>query len=144
MEFKHIPIMLNECIDMLAIKPDGIYVDATIGGAGHSQEIIKRLSSKGTLIGIDKDGEAISVSKSRLKGECKKIFVNDDYKNYSKILADNRINKVDGILIDLGVSSYQLDNPLRGFSYVNDGELDMRMDSRQEFDAKYVIIVKSN
>ena len=139
MEFKHIPIMLNECIDMLAIKPDGIYVDATIGGAGHSQEIIKRLSSKGTLIGIDKDGEAIAVSKSRLKGGCKKIFVNDDYKNYSKILADNGINKVDGILIDLGVSSYQLDNPLRGFSYVNDGELDMRMDNRQEFDAKYVI-----
>lgn len=139
MEFKHIPIMLNECIDMLAIKPDGVYVDATLGGAGHSQEIVKRLSSKGTLIGIDKDGEAIAVSKSRLKGECKKIFVNDDYKNYSKILVDNGINKVDGILIDLGVSSYQLDNPQRGFSYVNDGELDMRMDTRQVLDAKYVV-----
>ena len=139
MEFKHIPIMLNQCIGMLDIKPDGVYVDATLGGAGHSQEIAKRLSNKGVLIGIDKDSEAIAVSKERLKSDCKLIFVNDDYKNYANIIKNCGYDKIDGILIDLGVSSYQLDNPERGFSYINDGVLDMRMDKNQKLDACYVV-----
>lgn len=139
MEFRHIPIMLNQCIGMLDIKPDGVYVDATLGGAGHSQEIAKRLSNKGVLIGIDKDSEAIAVSKERLKSDCKLIFVNDDYKNYANIIKNCGYDKVDGILIDLGVSSYQLDNPERGFSYINDGVLDMRMDKNQKLDACYVV-----
>lgn len=131
--------MLNQCIGMLDIKPDGVYVDATLGGAGHSQEIAKRLSNKGVLIGIDKDSEAIAVSKERLKSDCKLIFVNDDYKNYANIIKNCGYDKVDGILIDLGVSSYQLDNPERGFSYINDGVLDMRMDKNQKLDACYVV-----
>lgn len=131
--------MLNQCIGMLDIKPDGVYVDATLGGAGHSQEIAKRLSNKGVLIGIDKDSEAIAVSKERLKSDCKLIFVNDDYKNYANIIKNCGYDKIDGILIDLGVSSYQLDNPERGFSYINDGVLDMRMDKNQKLDACYVV-----
>lgn len=139
MEYKHIPIMLSECIEGLAIKSDGIYVDATLGGGGHSSEIVKRLSSKGTLIGIDKDIEAINVSKSRLQGDCKKVFVNDAYENFANILQENNIDKVDGILIDLGVSSYQLDNAERGFSYMHDGKLDMRMDTDQSLTAYDVV-----
>lgn len=139
MVFKHVPIMLNECIEGLNIKPDGIYVDATLGGGGHSSYITKKLNSKGLLIGIDKDIEAINASKERLKGDCKKIFVNSDYKDYSKILEDNNISGVDGILIDLGVSSYQIDNAERGFSYKNEGSLDMRMDQKQDFSAYNVV-----
>ena len=140
MEFKHVPIMLAECIEGLNIKPDGIYVDATIGGGGHSSEIAKRLSSKGTLIGIDKDIEALNASRSRLKDvKCKTIFIHDDYKNIAKILSDLNINKVDGILADLGVSSYQIDNAERGFSYIKDAPLDMRMDRSQSLSAYKIV-----
>jgi len=139
MEFKHIPIMLNDCLEGLNIKPSGIYVDGTLGGAGHSSEIVKRLTS-GKLIGIDKDIEAINASKERLKeyGD-KVIFVQNDFKNFKKILNDLQIEKVDGILLDLGVSSYQIDNKDRGFSYMLDAPLDMRMDESQSLSAYYVV-----
>ena len=140
MEFKHVPIMLNECIDNLNINPDGVYVDATLGGAGHSSEIAKKLSSKGTLIGIDKDATAIKVSGERLsKYDCNVILVNDDYKNLLNILKENNIDKIDGLLADLGVSSYQLDEVERGFSYSKDAPLDMRMNQNQSLTAKEVV-----
>lgn len=140
MEFSHIPVMLNECIDGLNIKPNGTYVDCTMGGAGHSSIIADKLSSEGTLICIDKDIEAIQVGKERLKDKKPKIiFVNEDFKNYKSILAENGIEKVDGVLIDLGVSSYQIDNAERGFSYRFDAPLDMRMDKSQSLSAYEVV-----
>lgn len=140
MEFKHIPIMLNEIIENLSIVPDGIYVDCTLGGAGHSLEIAKRLNSKGILIGIDKDNTAIEVSKNRLKDlQCKVILVQDDFKNLKTILQQNNINKVNGILADLGVSSYQIDEASRGFSYSKDAPLDMRMNTSQSLTAREII-----
>ena len=140
MEFKHIPIMLNECIDGLDIKPNGVYVDATLGGAGHSSEIVKHLSAEGVLIAIDKDIEAINVSKLRLKdAKCKIYFVQEDFKNYKNIILNLGFDKVDGILIDLGVSSYQIDNVERGFSYKYDAPLDMRMDRSQSLTAKEIV-----
>lgn len=140
MEFSHIPVMLNECIDGLNIKPNGIYVDCTMGGAGHSIVIADKLSPQGTLICIDKDSEAIAVGKERLKDKKPKIiFVNDDFKNYQTILQQNNIEKVDGVLIDLGVSSYQIDNAERGFSYRFDAPLDMRMNTSQSLSAYEVV-----
>ncbi len=140
MEFKHVPIMLSECIDNLDIKPNGTYVDATIGGAGHSIEIAKRLNKSGILIGIDKDETAINVSKQRLSdAKCKVILVHDDFKNYKKILSNLEIEKVDGILMDLGVSSHQIDEIDRGFSYKSDARLDMRMDKTQSLTAEYIV-----
>ena len=140
MEFSHIPVMLNECIDGLNVKPNGTYVDCTMGGAGHSSVIADKLSSEGTLICIDKDIEAIQVGKERLKDKKPKIiFVNEDFKNYKSILAQNGIEKVDGVLIDLGVSSYQIDNTERGFSYRFDAPLDMRMDKSQSLSAYKVV-----
>jgi len=140
MEFKHVPIMLTECIDGLKIKPDGIYVDATLGGAGHSSKIASLLNEQGTLIGIDKDLDAISVATQRLsKYSCKKIIVHSDFKNLSQILKDNNISKVDGILADLGVSSYQIDEVERGFSYSKDAKLDMRMNKTQRLTAYDVV-----
>ena len=139
MEFKHYSVMLNECLDGLNIKPDGIYVDGTLGGAGHSLQIVKKLTSGGNLIAIDKDLDAIEVSKERLKDFDNVIFVHDDYKNLPDILDSLEIDKVDGILLDLGVSSYQLDNRSRGFSYMGDAELDMRMNREQSLTAKEVV-----
>lgn len=140
MEFKHVPIMLDECVLGLNIKEDGVYVDATIGGAGHSMEIAKRLNQNGVLIGIDKDETAVSVSKQRLKdAKCKVIIVHDDFGNIKSILENLNIKKVDGILADLGVSSYQIDEASRGFSYNKDAELDMRMDKTSSLDAEKVV-----
>lgn len=139
MEFSHYSVMLAETIEGLNIKPDGIYVDGTLGGAGHSTQIVKRLSEKGKLIAIDKDLEALKVSKERLKEFNNIIFVHDDYKNLPAILDELGIEKVDGILLDLGVSSYQLDNRERGFSYIGDAELDMRMNREQSLTAKQVV-----
>ncbi len=140
MEFKHIPVMLYECIDGLNIKPDGVYVDCTLGGAGHSLEIAKRLSSNGTLICIDKDIEAINASKQRLQGQKPNIiFVNDDFKNFQNIISQCGYENVDGVLIDLGVSSYQIDNGERGFSYRFDAPLDMRMNKSQSLSADTVV-----
>lgn len=139
MEFKHKPVMLNECIDGLKIKHNGIYVDGTLGGAGHSMEIVKRLSSEGLLIGIDRDEEAISVAKEKLKDYKNVIFYHGNHDDIREILDELEIESVDGILLDLGVSSYQLDERNRGFSYLGDTRLDMRMDRTQKLDAKYVV-----
>ena len=139
MEFKHIPIMLNEIITGLNINPDGIYIDCTLGGAGHSTEIVKRLSQNGRLIGIDKDEEALSVCKERLSKFQNVTFVHNDFKNIEEIFSELNLVQVDGVLIDLGVSSYQIDNAERGFSFNNNGRLDMRMDKSQEFSAYEVV-----
>ena len=132
MDFKHIPVMLEECIEGLLIKPNGIYVDGTIGGAGHSKEIIKKLSEKGLLIGIDRDEEALEAASRNLEGFNNYKLVHGNHDEIKKILNDLQIDKVDGILLDLGVSSYQLDEASRGFSYNKDDKLDMGMDRSQK------------
>lgn len=137
-EFKHTPVLLNECLDSLNIKSNGIYVDGTFGGGGHSSEILKRLTT-GKLIGIDKDQVAISNAKEKFRKYENLILVHSDFKNYVKILNQLGISKVDGILLDLGVSSYQLDTENRGFSYRFDSDLDMRMDQSQSLTAKFVV-----
>ena len=139
MEFKHKPVLLEETIEGLKIKEDGIYVDGTLGGAGHSKEILKRLSSKGILIGIDRDEEALKAGKENLKEYSNVKFVHGNHDEIEKILQDLNIEKVDGILIDFGVSSYQLDERNRGFSYLGNNELDMRMDKTQSLTAKKVV-----
>ena len=132
MDFKHVSVLLNETIDGLNINPDGIYVDGTLGGGGHAYEVCKRLSDKGRLIGIDQDGEALEAAREHLKKfEDKITLVRSNYCEIDTILKDLDIDKVDGIVLDLGVSSYQLDNLERGFSYKSDAPLDMRMDQRQ-------------
>jgi len=138
-EFKHIPVLLEECITGLNIKEDGIYVDGTLGGAGHSSQILKKLSTKGTLIGIDRDEEALSVVQQRLS-EYKNIrYVHGNHDEIKEILENLNISGVDGILLDLGVSSYQLDEASRGFSYMQDAPLDMRMDKTSNLTAEYVV-----
>ena len=139
MEFRHKSVLLDECIEGLNIKPDGIYLDGTMGGAGHSKEIVKRLSEKGLLIGVDRDQEAICVAKERLAEFPNVKFVHDNHDNIKEILEDLQIDGVDGILLDLGVSSYQLVERNRGFSYLGDNELDMRMDKSQSLTAKEVV-----
>lgn len=140
MEFVHKPVLLNECICNLNIKPNGIYLDGTLGGAGHSLEIAKLLNNEGTLIGIDRDMTAINVSRSRLSDVKPTVnLVNDNYKNIKDVLSNLNITGVDGILLDLGVSSYQLDTPERGFSYRYDAPLDMRMNTNDEITAEYVV-----
>ena len=141
MEFGHKPVMLDECMEGLAVKPDGIYVDCTLGGGGHSLEIAKRLTDGGKLIAIDKDADALKFASERLKDYKDKItFVKSDFKNAAKVLGDLNIDKVDGVLMDLGVSSWQIDNFDRGFSYRSrDSRLDMRMDAEQSLSAYEVV-----
>ena len=139
MEFKHIPVLLNETIEGLNIKPDGIYVDGTIGGAGHSKKIIEKLSENGFLIGIDKDEEALNAAKENLKGYKNLKLIHGNHDNIKEILEKIEIDKVDGILLDLGVSSYQLDEKSRGFSYIGNDKLDMRMDKSQKLSAYEVV-----
>ena len=139
MEFKHKPVMLEQCINGLNIKKDGIYVDGTLGGAGHSKEILKRLSNKGLLIGIDRDEDALNAAKENLKEFQNVIYVHNNHDNIKEILEELKIDNVDGILLDLGVSSYQLDERNRGFSYLGENELDMRMDKSQKLTAKDVV-----
>lgn len=139
MEFKHIPVLLNECIQGLNIKENGIYVDGTLGGAGHSFQIAKALNNTGILIGIDKDIEALNAAKEKLKQYKNVKYIQDNHDNIKNILCDLKIPKVDGILLDLGISSYQIDNPQRGFSYMHDAILDMRMDENQTKTAKSVV-----
>jgi len=139
LEFKHQPVMLQECIEGLKIKEKGIYVDGTLGGAGHSIEITKRLSEKGKLIGIDRDEEALKAAKEKLKDFSNVIYIHNNHDNIQEILESLKIEKVDGILLDLGVSSYQLDERNRGFSYLGENELDMRMDKSHELNAKIII-----
>ena len=139
-EFKHIPIMLEEVIKGLDIKPNGIYVDGTLGGGGHSYEIAKRLVSGGRLIGIDQDEAAIKAAGARLSEFGDRVtVVRSNYAQMVSVLQSLGIEQVDGILLDLGVSSHQLDNAERGFSYMEDAPLDMRMDRRQEKTARDIV-----
>lgn len=140
MEFKHYSVMLNETIEQLNIRPDGIYVDGTLGGAGHSSEIAKRLTT-GRLIGIDQDADAIAAASERLKDYKDKVtIVRSNYAQMKEVLHNLGIEKVDGILLDLGVSSFQLDTPERGFTYRSeDAPLDMRMDDRQKLTAGDIV-----
>lgn len=139
MNFKHIPVLLDECIEGLNIKEDGIYIDCTLGGAGHSSEIIKRLSEKGRLIGIDQDTDAIDAASKKLADYNNVTYVHDNFYNIKNILERLDIDKVDGILMDLGVSSYQLDEAERGFSYMNDAPLDMRMNRENNISAYEIV-----
>lgn len=139
MEFKHISVLLQESVDALNIKPDGIYADGTLGGGGHSLLILKNLSSKGLHIGIDRDIEAIAAAKKRLADYTNIIYENDNYKNILQILKKHNIPYIDGAILDLGVSSYQLDNAERGFSYTKDAPLDMRMNQNDPISAYDVI-----
>ena len=139
MEFKHLPVMLNEVIDGLDIKPDGIYVDCTIGGGGHSSKVLEKLSPKGHLYGFDRDLEAVNFCKQKFSENKNITIIHSNYKEAPKILKELGIENIDGVLIDLGVSSYQIDNGERGFSFLHNGRLDMRMDKEQKLDAYYVV-----
>ena len=139
MEFKHEPVLLQECIKGLNIKENGIYVDGTLGGAGHSQKILENLSSKGVLIGIDRDEQALEAARKRLEKYSNVKYVHGNHDDIEGILNNLKIDEVDGILLDLGVSSYQLDERNRGFSYLGENELDMRMDNSQYLTAKIVV-----
>lgn len=140
MEFNHVSVLLNETISQLQIKENGIYIDGTMGGAGHSYQICKRLGDKGRLIGIDQDEAAILTGTERLKEFGDKVaVVRSNYCNIRQVVAELGIQKVNGIILDLGVSSYQLDTADRGFSYKEDGPLDMRMDKRKELTARDIV-----
>ena len=139
MEFNHVSVLLNECLEGLNIKENGIYVDGTLGGAGHSSEILKRLSNEGRLIGIDQDTDALKAAKERLKDYSNVTFVHSNFSNIENVLNNLNIDGVDGILMDLGVSSYQLDEGERGFSYMKDAPLDMRMNRENDFSAYNVV-----
>ena len=139
-EFSHKSVLLTETIDLLRIRPDGIYLDGTLGGGGHSYEILKRLSDCGKLIGIDRDQEAIDSARERLSEfSDRAVIVRGNYGDFREILSDLGIEKLDGILLDLGVSSHQFDDMSRGFSYREDAPLDMRMDQRQEMTAADIV-----
>ena len=142
MEFKHESVLLDETIGQLAIREDGIYVDGTLGGAGHSSAILDMLGNDGRLIGIDQDEEAINAARARLQeknGKGRVDIVKSNFRNIRKVLDELHINKVDGILLDLGVSSHQFDDPERGFSYREDTPLDMRMDADQTLTAADIV-----
>lgn len=140
MEFVHLPVMPRECIEGLAIKPDGIYLDGTTGGGGHSLLIAERLGESGRLIAFDKDEEALRAAKNKLRDHLGKVtFVHDDFASACGRLDELGIEALDGVLLDLGVSSYQIDNAERGFSYIKDAPLDMRMDRGQDLDAYKVV-----
>ena len=140
MEFTHKPVLLEECIENLKIRPEGIYVDGTLGGGGHSFEICRRLSDKGRLIGIDQDAAAIAAAGKRLEPYADRVtIVRSNYCSMKDVLAKLEISSVDGVILDLGVSSYQLDDAGRGFTYREDAPLDMRMDQRQSLCARDVV-----
>ena len=140
MEFKHKSVLLNETIDGLNIKPDGIYVDGTLGGGGHAYEVCRRLGEKGSIVGIDQDAAAIEAASARLKDFGEKVtIVRSNYCDMKSKLHELGIDKVDGIVLDLGVTSYQLDTAERGFSYREDAPLDMRMDTRQKMTARDIV-----
>ena len=139
MEYNHISVMLNECIDALNIKPNGTYMDGTLGGGGHSSIIASKLNERGTLVCFDLDTEAIEFAKTRVKSTGNLIFAHQNFKNFLSVLQENNITGLDGILVDLGVSSYQIDNPERGFSYMQDGPLNMCMDKSASLNAEFVV-----
>lgn len=140
MEFHHVTVLLDETVDGLNIKPDGIYADGTMGGGGHSRKILENLSENGKLIGFDRDGEAIKVCKERLGAYGERVaFANRNFNDVKEVLKELSIEKIDGAVLDLGVSSYQLDCGERGFSYNEDAALDMRMDQTASFSAYNVV-----
>lgn len=140
MDFKHVSVLYDECIENLKIDPNGIYVDGTLGGGGHASGICSALSEEGTLIGIDRDRDALNAAEERLKAyPCKKIFVQSNYADIKDVLNQLGISEIDGALLDLGVSSFQLDNEERGFSYMKDAPLDMRMSQDDAFTAWEVV-----
>lgn len=139
MTFSHISVLLEETVNGLSVKPEGTYVDGTLGGGGHSYRILKMLNDQGRLIGIDQDTEALDAARGRLAEFQNVTFVHSNYCNYKQVLNSQGINSVDGILLDLGVSSYQVDNPERGFSYMADAPLDMRMDKSGERTAADIV-----
>ena len=140
MEFRHTSVLLHECIESLAVKPDGIYVDGTLGGGGHASAICEKLSENGLLIGIDRDRDALSAAEKRLSPyKCRKLFVQSNYSDIKRVLRENGIESIDGATLDLGVSSFQLDNKERGFSYMQKAPLDMRMNRDDGFSAYDVV-----
>ncbi len=140
MEFRHYSVMLTETIDNLNIKSEGVYLDGTLGGAGHSFEIAKRLTGRGMLYGVDQDGDAIEAATARLEPFKSHVtIIKSNYRNAVELLRQRNVTGLDGILLDLGVSSYQLDNEERGFSYRFDTPLDMRMDREQELTARQIV-----
>lgn len=144
MEFKHTSVLPEESVDNLSIKSNGIYVDGTTGGGGHSRLIADKLSSEGRLIAIDRDKDALDAANRNLKDvKCRVDFVHSNYTEIKSVLNNLNISKIDGALLDLGVSSFQLDNEQRGFSYMKDAPLDMRMDAEDDFSAEDVVNVYS-
>lgn len=140
MEFKHEPVLYEEVIELLSVKPSGIYVDGTMGSGGHGEGICEILSEDGWYVGIDRDWEAVKETEKRLeKYRCKKTFIKGNFKDIKSFLEDLDVDEIDGALLDLGVSSYQLDNPERGFSYMQDAPLDMRMDTESSLTAFEVV-----
>ncbi len=140
MEFGHVPVLYREVLEGLDIKSDGVYIDGTLGGAGHASGICERLGSEGWLIGIDRDSDAIEAAGKRLEGfGCRKTLVQSNYSEVKLVKDELGVSRVDGALLDLGVSSFQLDNPQRGFSYMHDAPLDMRMDARDALTAEDII-----
>ncbi len=139
MEFIHKPVLLEDTIKGLNIRKNGIYVDGTLGGAGHSRKILEALDGTGKLIGIDRDLEALEAAKKNLKEFTNVQYIHGNHDKIKQIFEENSLEKVDGILLDLGVSSYQLDEKTRGFSYLGNNELDMRMDKTQELTAKIIV-----
>lgn len=137
--FYHVPVLLREAVDGLQVRPGGTYVDGTMGGGGHSSEVLARLGGTGRLIGIDQDREAVAVCRQRLGDVPNLTIVNDNFRNIKSILSQLQIDSIDGALLDLGVSSYQIDNAARGFSYMADAPLDMRMDQTNSLDARTVV-----
>ena len=139
MKFEHIPVIATETIENLNIKSDGVYLDLTLGKGGHSKMILERLSDKGTLIALDQDKEAIEAAKENLKDFSNVIFVNSNFEKIDEVLRDLGFDYIDGALMDIGVSSYQIDNADRGFSYMKDGPLDMRMNQENELTAEIIV-----
>lgn len=139
MKFEHIPVIATETIENLNIKPCGIYVDLTLGKGGHSKMILDKLSSKGILIAVDQDKEAIEAAKENLKDYSNVIFVNSNFERFDELLDELGYDYIDGALMDIGVSSYQIDNAERGFSYMKDGPLDMRMNRENELTAEKIV-----
>jgi len=140
LNFEHIPVLLKETLQYLELKPGGVYIDGTLGGAGHSSEIVKRIAPGGVLLGIDQDSNAIEAAKKHLEDYRDNVIViHDNFRNIKAIAQENGFKEVDGILLDIGVSSHQLDEEERGFSYMHDGPLDMRMDTGNNYDASDIV-----
>ncbi len=136
MDFKHIPVLLTETLSGLNIRPDCVYLDGTVGGAGHSEKILKALNGTGHLFAVDKDEQALTFSKQKLKNHKNTTFIKSDFNNLAQVLENQ---KFDGVLLDLGVSSHQIDTGQRGFSFLHDGPLDMRMDTSQSLTAYDIV-----